>query len=147
MSPRAAWRLEQLGFTEVSDYAGGKMDWLAHGLPFEGDADLVGPHLRPVPTCRPDELVAAVAERVGAAAMCVVVTADDVVMGVLDEHALAHHGDARADEVATFGPTTVRPSEERSALEKRMHANHVPRLLVTDPTGRLLGVYEASVPA
>src|SRR5712691_518454 len=33
MSPRAAWRLERLGFTPVYDYALGKVDWMAAGLP------------------------------------------------------------------------------------------------------------------
>src|SRR5229473_6606199 len=37
MSPRAAARLEQLGF-EVYDYALSKVDWMAHGLPMEGTA-------------------------------------------------------------------------------------------------------------
>jgi rhodanese-related sulfurtransferase len=32
LSPRAAWRLESLGFKEVYDYAGGKADWLANGF-------------------------------------------------------------------------------------------------------------------
>jgi len=32
MSPRAATRLEQLGF-DVYDYALSKVDWMAHGLP------------------------------------------------------------------------------------------------------------------
>ena len=32
MSPRAAWRLERFGF-QVFDYAAGKVDWLAAGLP------------------------------------------------------------------------------------------------------------------
>ncbi len=36
MSPRAAWRLESLGFTKVFDYVGGKADWFAAGLPREG---------------------------------------------------------------------------------------------------------------
>lgn len=36
MSPRAAARLEALGFAAVYDYAGGKNDWLAAGLPREG---------------------------------------------------------------------------------------------------------------
>ncbi len=36
MSPRAAWRLESLGFGEVYDYAAGKLDWMAAGLPTEG---------------------------------------------------------------------------------------------------------------
>src|SRR5262245_25204843 len=37
MSPRAACRLETLGFTDVYDYAAGKADWLARGLPREGE--------------------------------------------------------------------------------------------------------------
>jgi len=36
MSPRAAWRLESLGFKDVSDYVDGKLDWMAAGLPMEG---------------------------------------------------------------------------------------------------------------
>jgi hypothetical protein len=37
MSPRAACRLEQLGFAKVYDYTTGKADWLAHGLETEGE--------------------------------------------------------------------------------------------------------------
>src|SRR6266581_506179 len=37
MSPRAATRLEQLGY-DVYDYALSKVDWMAHGLPMEGTA-------------------------------------------------------------------------------------------------------------
>ena len=36
MSPRAACRLESLGFGEVYDYVAGKLDWMAAGLPTEG---------------------------------------------------------------------------------------------------------------
>ena len=36
MSPRAAWRLESLGFTAVYDYVAGKADWFARGLPRAG---------------------------------------------------------------------------------------------------------------
>ena len=33
MSPRAASRLERLGFEPVYDYVSGKVDWMAAGLP------------------------------------------------------------------------------------------------------------------
>jgi hypothetical protein len=33
MSPRAAWRLEGLGFERVYDYVPGESDWFASGLP------------------------------------------------------------------------------------------------------------------
>ena len=36
MSPRAAWRLETLGFAQVFDYADGKLDWMTAGLATEG---------------------------------------------------------------------------------------------------------------
>src|SRR5258705_12022820 len=36
MSPRAAWRLEELGFSVVYDYVAGKADWTGAGLPTEG---------------------------------------------------------------------------------------------------------------
>ena len=36
MSPRAAWRLEGLGFERVYDYVPGKADWSASGLSTEG---------------------------------------------------------------------------------------------------------------
>src|SRR5437764_12689635 len=144
MSPRAAWRLETLGFTDAADYSGGKMDWLAYALPFEGTADLVGAHLDEVLTCGLDERVADVAARLGDAGGCVVTMDDGVVFGVLDAHALAHHGDLRAGEVAAFGPTTVRPSEERTHLDERMRKRGVEEMLVTDPDGRLLGAYAPS---
>jgi hypothetical protein len=35
MSPRAASRLEGLGFERVYDYVPGKADWFARGLPTE----------------------------------------------------------------------------------------------------------------
>jgi hypothetical protein len=37
LSPRAACRLETLGFPRVYDYRLGKVDWLAHQLPIEGE--------------------------------------------------------------------------------------------------------------
>ncbi len=37
MAPRAAARLETLEFTNVAHYKGGKLDWMAAGLPTEGD--------------------------------------------------------------------------------------------------------------
>ena len=50
------------------DYVDGKVDWMAYGLPVEGDdGPFVGPIVRPVPTCRWDQTVAEVrSERPGA---------------------------------------------------------------------------------
>jgi 3-mercaptopyruvate sulfurtransferase SseA len=75
MSPRAAWRLEALGFTQVYDYTVGKADWLAAGLPTER----TGSHARrvveamedSVPTCGPGETVDQVAGRLDVAGAAV----------------------------------------------------------------------------
>src|SRR6266487_18956 len=68
MSPRAAWRLESIGFTQVHDYVAGKADWGSSGLPLEGtrgSRTRVGAHLRrDVPTCRLDERLSDVRARV-----------------------------------------------------------------------------------
>jgi hypothetical protein len=37
MSPRAACRLDTLGFQHVYDYMPGKVDWMARGLPLQGE--------------------------------------------------------------------------------------------------------------
>ena len=71
MSPRAAWRLESLGFREVYDYAAGEADWFAGGLPREG-RDAAIPRAgdvarRDVPTCGLDDRVGEVRERVRSA--------------------------------------------------------------------------------
>src|SRR6266487_4890580 len=67
MSPRAAARLESLGLEQVHDYAAGKADWGSAGLPLEGrngTETRAGAHLRAdVPTCRLDDRLQDVCER------------------------------------------------------------------------------------
>ena len=41
-SETVARRLEELGYAHVAVYAGGKEDWVEHGLPLERAADLDG---------------------------------------------------------------------------------------------------------
>ena len=146
MSPRAACQLEALGFSAVSDYTGGKADWLAAGLPTEGPAAAT---LRPrglartaVPTCTPNESVDTARQRVSASRedRCVVVSETGVVLGLLDAEALSSHVHLRAADAMHASPTTVRAHEELGDLLTRMHARKVMVILVTDPDGRLLGL-------
>ena len=88
MSPRAAWRLESIGFEQVFDYVAGKADWGSFGLPLEGSrgsATRVGAYLRrDVPTCRLEERLAAVRVRVRAGwDSCCVVNDERIVLGWL----------------------------------------------------------------
>jgi rhodanese-related sulfurtransferase len=141
LSARGAWRLEFLGFTDVADYAGSKMDWIAWGGEFEGDADLVARHIAPVATCTPDERVIDAAARVGDDPLCVVVLPNNVVLGVLDERQFGGDTSLTAGDAAFAAPVTVRASSETKELDARMGSKRVAHQLVTDPGGHLLGVY------
>ncbi|MGH9124819.1 MAG: rhodanese-like domain-containing protein, partial [Acidimicrobiales bacterium] len=51
LSPRAACLLDLYGFSEVYHYAGGKAEWLAFGLPVEGEAgSFASTEAAPMPT-------------------------------------------------------------------------------------------------
>src|SRR5919106_6056373 len=94
MSARAAWRLESLGFRQVHRYTAGKADWMANGLPIQGEqtgVTTIGQLARRgVPTCGLTERVDDVRPRVEAAGwdMCVVVNDRNVVLGRLRKEAL-----------------------------------------------------------
>lgn len=141
MSPRAAWRLERLGFTEVYDYVPGKMDWLAADLPHEGDAVLAGDFLEEVATCGLAETLGAIRSRLGdgGGRFCVVTAENGLVAGTLRDEAFDSDEQLSAEEVMTFGVTTVRPSEDVAGLLERMAKNRVEAMLVTNSEGQLLG--------
>jgi CBS domain-containing protein len=146
MSPRAAWRLEQLGFIDVYHYVAGKADWLAAGLPSEGPGS-AAPRAgavarRDIATCETDQTVADARTRVADSDWtgCVVVNAARVVLGVLRAEDLTVDANAVVDAVMRVGPTTVRANEDLVALLQRMSAHATDSVLVTNPDGRLLGV-------
>src|SRR5215216_2866691 len=105
MSPRAAWRLEGLGFERVYDYVPGKADWFASGLPKEGrlaSVPTIGDAARrDVPTCAPAERVENARNRVQAAGWdaCVVVNKERVVLGLLREKEVSLGSGATVERV------------------------------------------------
>src|SRR3989440_8336111 len=144
MSPRAAWRLESIGFTQVYDYVAGKADWGSFGLPLEGTKGArAGEHVRAdVPTCGLEERLQDVRRRGSAAGWdtCVVVNASGVVLGRLGRKALASEEDVAAEAVMTAGPSTVRPSITLTVIVERMQSQKLTSALVTRSDGRLVGV-------
>jgi CBS domain-containing protein len=147
MSPRAAWRLESLGFTEVYDYAAGKADWLAWGLPQEGRAahvPTVGEVARrDVPICELADRVADAQARAQAAGFdaCVVINERRIVLGLLRSQELeTADPTATAEQVMRAGPTTDRPNVAARDAGARMRARGVDALLVTTPDGTLVGL-------
>jgi CBS domain-containing protein len=146
MSPRAAWRLESLGFSRVYDYVAGKADWGSAGLLLEGDdpsTHRVGALARTdVPTCRLDERLRDVQQRVRASGwdVCLVVNTENVVLGRLGRTGLRREDDVAVAEAMTPGPSTIRPSARLVAIVERMRNQSLTSLPVTTSDGRLDGV-------
>src|SRR5262249_61892706 len=104
-----------MGFGDVSDYVDGKVDWMAAGLPTEG-TNVQRPRAGAVarsdsPTCRLDETLGPVRERVRAAGWnaCVVVNAERVVLGLLREEELGGDPNQLIEQGRGPGPDTVAP--------------------------------------
>ncbi len=134
MSPRAAWRLESLGFTNVYDYVGGKADWFSAGLPREGKLTSIpraGDVARPDLTCRPTERISDVIERVRAAGedTCIVTTDGGVVLGRVRTDRLAGDSQGPVEEVMELGPTTTRADTMLEAILERLNARNVESIL------------------
>jgi CBS domain-containing protein len=146
MSPRAASRLEGLGFTDVYDYVAGKADWASFGLPIEGVHDSstrVGASARAdVPACGPNDRMTEVRKRVRTAGWdtCFVTNTCGVVVGRLGRAALNGDDDVSVDEAMTLGPSTVRPALELDKALERMRKQNLTSLPVTRSDGVLVGV-------
>src|SRR5918995_4184288 len=116
MSARAAWRLEELGFTQVYDYVPSKTDWFANGLGREGKAaetPWTGDLARDdVPTCASDESVGDVRQRVLASDyhLFLVVNEHRILLGLLRGDALSKDTNAHVGDVMELGPKTQRPN-------------------------------------
>jgi len=146
MSPRAASRLESLGFERVYDYVAGKADWAAFGLAIEGrwhSGTRVGAHAHTrVPGCGPSDRLQEVRERVRASGWdtCFVTDERGVVLGRLGRAALARDDDVPVAEAMMLGPSTVRPSFRLDQAVKRMRSQNLSTLPVTRSDGVLVGI-------
>lgn len=147
MSPRAAWQLEVLGFTDVYDYVEGKVEWLMNRLPTEGE----GPHYPLVGeaatkeglhTCElgssADESLQKMEE--GGDTSCLVLNEEGIVLGRIRNKQAETMTGRVVEDVMERGPTTVRPTEPAKALFERMERRKVPEIVVTTKKGELIGV-------
>jgi CBS domain-containing protein len=146
MSPRAACRLELLGFTQVYDYVAGKADWLAYGLPTEGE-QAQPPRAKDVlrrdaVTVHPGEPVGVVAARVAPSpyGFALVVAEDGTLLGRLRKAMLEADPATRAEQVMEAGPSTVRADRPLAELAERLRNRGLRTAVVTGPDGKLLGV-------
>jgi len=142
MSPRGALRLETLGFERVFDYVPGKADWLAHGLPGEGQnagrrtaGDIAR---RDVVTCHLNDDVDEVRRAIAGSpyGFGLVLGADDVLLGRV-------RATSRGSSVELSmepGPSTIRPDTSVEHVAHTMVERDLKTTLVTTPEGRLVGV-------
>lgn len=145
MSPRAAWRLEGLGFAEVYDYRPGKADWLASGLPPEGaEADVVrtGNVAKKVATCRIDERVSEIRSKM-TDGICVVVNDKEIVLGLVKADDLGEDDEAVAEDVMKDGPSTWRPHLDAAELSHYLAHKDIDQVLITTADGKLVGLFSS----
>ena len=133
-----------MGFGDVYDYAPGKLDWLARGLPSEGtkaDEPTASSVARAdAPTCGLDDRVSEVRDRVERDGICVVVNEVGVVAGILGAEQVSGTGDVRAEEAMRPGPSTFRPNVPIAEMARYLTEHDLASAPVTSADGRLLGV-------
>jgi CBS domain-containing protein len=124
----------------------GKVDWLARALPVEGElaqARTAGK------LAKPDVITVPLDARMKDARPQVVdspygfglVVHDGIVLGRLRMSAMKEApDDARAEDVMSPGPSTVRADTEADELAKKLDGKALKTALVTTPEGRLIGV-------
>ena len=145
MSPRAAWRLETLGFAQVYDYVGGKADWFAAGLPRQGRLTST-PRTGDVArrddvTCGPTDQINEVIDktRQAGAETCIVTVGGGVVLGRVRINRLDADVQGPVEEVMELGPTTTRADATLESVLERLSARNVESILVATSDGRLVG--------
>ena len=146
MAPRAAARLEDLGFSNVCEYKPGKLDWMAAGLPTEGEnskhpraADVAR---RDVPTCALDDRLGDVAKRTGDAGWdsAVVVDGQRIVLGLLRAAELAKQPDLLIEQAMRPAPSTFRPYVTIKEMADYMVEHDLVSSPITTSYGVLLGL-------
>lgn len=146
MAPRAAARLEAYGFQQVHEYRAGKLDWMAAGLPTEGDNSTrprAGDSSRKdVPRCRLDERVGEVRARAEHTGwnVAVAVDAEGVVLGLLREKELAKDADLTVASAMRPAPSTFRPYVPIKEMADHMVQHKLETSPITTSDGKLVGV-------
>jgi CBS domain-containing protein len=146
LAPRAAARLETLGFGDVYEYKAGKADWMAAGLPIEG-TNAAHPRAgdaarKDVPVCGLKERLGDVRDRAGAAGWdaAVVVDAERVVLGLLRSKELSKEPDLLIEQAMRPGPSTFRPYVAIKEMADFMVQHNLDNSPVTTSDGRLVGL-------
>jgi CBS domain-containing protein len=137
-----------MGFKRVFAYVGGKVDWMAYGLPVErGQAmppvigDLVN---RDVPRCHVGDSIDAARQAAYEMGMdvCPVVNLEGVLVGLCTRNTLHAHPSIAIDLVMDPGPITARPSMPVKDALDILERKKTRTLIVTTPDGKLIGCFD-----
>ena len=145
MAPRAAARLESLGFDRVYEYKPGKEDWLAAGLPSEGrrasEPTIAAVVRRDVPRFGLNDRLDAIQQSlaVGGWEWAAIVNPQGLLLGRVRKEDIEGL-DATAASVMEEGPSTYRLNVGLDELLQRMRDGRFGMAFVTDPEGRLCGL-------
>jgi rhodanese-related sulfurtransferase len=146
MSPRAAALLDELGFDRAYDYAASKVDYLARGLPREGEkagerraAEAISDE---VARFAPEDSLEEASTRIEASPFGFGLVVDDhgVLLGRLRRSTLEDGEGEAVRELMEVGPSTVRPDVPADELRERLEKRDLKCAVVTDPDGVLIGV-------
>jgi CBS domain-containing protein len=146
MAPRAAARLESLGFKEVFEYKAGKLDWLAAGEPTEGEnakRPRAGDVARKdVVVCGLDDRIGQVRDRASTAGWDVAVVVDEerVVLGILRLKQLKTDANLLVEQAMRPGPSTFRPYVPMKEMADYMVEHGLESAPITTSDGKLVGV-------
>src|SRR5882762_8929025 len=147
MAPRAAARLESLGFEKVFEYSAGKLDWLAAGKPTEGENSK---RPRAGDVARKDAIVCGLKDRLGdvreraiAAGWDVAVVVDEaeVVLGLLRSEQLEDESPGlNVEKAMRPGPSTFRPYVPIKEMADYLVEHQLDSVPITTSGGKLVGV-------
>ena len=146
MAPRAAARLESLGFDGIFEYKAGKLDWLAAGLPTEGENSKCP---RAGEASRKDAAVCGLKDLLGDARdrakrsgleVAVVVDAEQVVLGLLRSKELEMDPNLAVEQAMRPGPSTFRPYVSMKEMADYMVEHSLESVPITTSDGKLAGV-------
>jgi CBS domain-containing protein len=124
----------------------GKVDWLARGLPTEGEKPStrrVGQLARDdAATCRLDDPAEGLQELIEASpyGFCLVTTEDRTLLGRVRRSTLKDGARGTAEELMEPGPSTVRYDLDVDELRERLEKRELRTAIVTTPEGKLVGV-------
>jgi len=132
-----------MGFPDVYEYAAGKADWIAMGMPTERqDARerIEQVARKDAPTCGVHDLVGQVRAKLPEGwNICVALNSDRIVLGLADL-SQALEPEKTIEDIMRPAPVTFRPGRAVAATCEYLKSKNVDVALVTTSIGELIGV-------